>query len=134
LRLYLWAFAADPALADDLKNGHSFNAACVAAGNDEEMTTFGVEEWGCHTGLALKWLQANLAQMASQSQDSKRWQEVLERLTHWKKDSDLASVRDPAWLAVMPPADRRAWEALWGDVDAVLTSVTPRAGPPPAKQ
>lgn len=34
-------------------------------------------------------------------------------MTHWEKDPDLASVRNPAWLAAMPPADRKAWEAFW---------------------
>jgi hypothetical protein len=32
----------------------------------------------------------------------------------------LAAVRDPASLAVMSPADRKAWQALWRDVDARL--------------
>jgi hypothetical protein len=52
------AFAADPALADDLGKGKRYWAACyavrAAAGQDAEMTAFGVEEWGCLTGLALK--------------------------------------------------------------------------------
>ncbi len=136
VRLYGWVFAADPALADDLKNGHRYNAACIAlraaAGKDEEMTAFGVEEWGYLTGLARKWLRANLAQLTSQAKDPKRSQEVRERLTYWKKDADLASVRDPAWLAAMPPANRKAWEAFWGDVDAVLALIGQRVGPPSA--
>jgi hypothetical protein len=33
----------------------------------------------------------------------------------------------------MPPADRKAWEALWREVDALLASITQRVGPPPAK-
>jgi hypothetical protein len=54
-------------------------------------------------------------------------------MTYWKEDPGLASVRDPAWLAAMPPADRKAWEALWRDVDALLASIPPQAAPPPAK-
>jgi tetratricopeptide (TPR) repeat protein len=129
VRLYSWAFAAEPALSDDLTNGHRYNAACIAvraaAGKDEEMTALGIEEWGYLTGLAQKWLRADLAQRVSQAKDPKRWQEVREKLTHWKNDSDLAPIRDPAWLAAMPAADRKAWEALWRDVDAVLASITP---------
>ena len=94
MRFYAWAFAAEPALADDLKNGHRYNAARIAvlaaAGEDEEMTAFGVEEWGHLTGLALKWLRADLALLASRAKDPKRWPEVRERLTHWKEDPDLA--------------------------------------------
>jgi tetratricopeptide (TPR) repeat protein len=136
VRFYGWAFAADPALANDLKNGHRERAAIAAvlaaAGQDEEMTAFGVDEWAYLTGLALKWLRASLAQTASQANYTTRWREVRERLTRWKDSPDLASVRDATSLAAMPPADRKAWEALWRDVDAVLASTTPGAGRPPA--
>ncbi len=81
----------------------------------------------------MKWLRVNLAQRTSQAKDPKRRQEVRDRLTHWKKDPDLASVRDPEWLAAMPMDDRKAWQAFWGDVDAVLASVSQRAGQPPAQ-
>jgi hypothetical protein len=33
----------------------------------------------------------------------------------------------------MPPTDRKAWEALWRDVDALLASIAQRTRPPPAK-
>jgi tetratricopeptide (TPR) repeat protein len=136
--LYNWAFAADPALANDLKNGHRYNAARIAArtaaGQDEEMTVFGVEEWSYLAGLSLNWLRADLTQWSSQAKDPKQGQEVREKLTYWKNDPELASVRDPARLAAMPPADRKAWEALWRDVDAVLASITQREVPPPAKR
>jgi tetratricopeptide (TPR) repeat protein len=124
VRCYSWLFRTDPARADDLGKGHRYNAACcaamAAAGKDEEMTTIGVEEWGDLTGLALKWLRADLALRASQAKGPKRSQEIRERLAHWKKDPNLASVRDPACLAAMSPSDRKAWEALWADVDTVL--------------
>jgi tetratricopeptide (TPR) repeat protein len=136
-RLYSEAFAADPALADPLKTPYRNWAACdavnAATGKDTEMPALGVEEWGYLTGLALKWLRADLARWTSQATDSKRWQQVRDQLTHWKKESTLVPVRDPASLAAMPPADRKAWEALWRDVDAVLASIAQRAGPPRAK-
>src|SRR5205085_6724662 len=126
VRLYAWAFAAEPSLADDIKDRHRYNAVCIAvraaAGKDGEMAVFGAEEWGHLTGLARKWLRANLAQLAPQAKGPKR-RDVREALTRWKKDADLAPVRDPAWLAAMPPDDRRAWERLWADVDALLASV-----------
>jgi hypothetical protein len=49
---------------------------------------------------------------------------VREKLTRWKTDPALFSVRDPASLAAMSPGDRKAWEALWQDVDALLASLT----------
>jgi eukaryotic-like serine/threonine-protein kinase len=132
VRLYRRAFAIDPALADDLDAAHRYSAAwCAvqaAAGKDEEMTARGVEEWGHLTGLALAWLRADLRLRASQAKDPKRWPEVRKALTHWKHDTGLASVRDPVWLAAMPPVDRKGWEALWRDVDAVLASTSKQAG------
>ena len=49
---------------------------------------------------------------------------MREKLIHWKSDSDLASVRDPDWLRAMPPNDRKAWEALWRQLDVVLASIS----------
>jgi hypothetical protein len=127
VRFYSQAFAAQPSLADDLVEEHRYKAACIAAraaaGQDEERTALGVEEWGYLTGQALKWLRADLSQRASLVKDPKQWWIVREKLTHWKKDSDLTPIRDPAWLAAMPPSDRKAWEALWRDVDALLASI-----------
>jgi tetratricopeptide (TPR) repeat protein len=132
VRLYSEAFAADSALADPLKNPHRYWAACdamqAATGKDTEMPALGVEEWGYFTGLALKWLRADLAQRTLQAKDAKQWPEVRETLTSWKKEPVLASVRDPAWLAAMPPADRKAWESLWRDVDALLASISKQEG------
>jgi hypothetical protein len=134
VRLYHRAFATDPALADDLNAAHRYSAAwcaaLAAAGQDEEKPKVGAEERGRLTGLALGWLRADLRLRASQAKDPKKWPEVRASLNYWKHDKGLASVRDPAKLAAMPPADRKAWQALWHDVDALLASVTPRAGPP----
>jgi tetratricopeptide (TPR) repeat protein len=137
VRIYTWAFAARPALANDLRLWHRYKAASLAvlaaAGKDEEMTKFGVEEWAYLTGQARGWLRANLARLAIQAKGPQRRREVGETLKRWKQDGDLAPVRDPAWLAAMPPDDRQAWEALWREVDAVLASTTEGAGPPPAR-
>jgi tetratricopeptide (TPR) repeat protein len=137
VRLYSEAFDADPALADPFKTPYRYWAACdavrAATGQDAEKSQVGVEEWGRLTGLALKWLRADLAHWTSQAKDPKRRQEVSEQLNHWKKEPDLAPIRDLARLASIPPTDRKAWEALWHDVDAVLASITQLEGPPPAK-
>jgi tetratricopeptide (TPR) repeat protein len=133
VRFYSEAFAADPALADTYRYWAACDAVKAATGRDTEMTALGVEEWGYLTGLALKWLRADLARWTSQAKDPKRRQEVSDQLTDWKKESDLAPVRDPAWLAAMPAPDRKAWEALWADVDALLASTPLRTAQPPAK-
>jgi tetratricopeptide (TPR) repeat protein len=138
VRLYSRAFAVSPTLAQDLGKGHRYKAACIAlraaAGRDEEMPAVGVEEWGHVTRLALGWLRADLAQQSARAKNPKLSPAVREKLTHWKADPDLASVRDRAWLAAMPPADRKAWEALWADVDALLNATSPEAAPPQPKE
>jgi hypothetical protein len=48
---------------------------------------------------------------------------VAQALRYWRQDPDLAGVRDPAALAKLPPAERKAWEALWLKVDEVLARV-----------
>jgi tetratricopeptide (TPR) repeat protein len=137
VRLYSEAFAADPALADPLKYPYRYWAACdavrAATGKDKERPKVETAEWSRLTGLALKWLRADLAHLTSQAKDPKRRQQVRDQLTNWKNESDLAPVRDPAPLAAMPPADRKAWQALWREVDALLTSISQQAEPPPAK-
>jgi hypothetical protein len=133
VRLYGWAFAAKPALADDLNAGHRYNAVCIAlraaAGRDEEMTTFGFEEWGYLTGLAQTWLRADLGLMSTQAKDTKKWPEVRQRLLRWKAVADMAIVREPSRRATMPPADQEAWASLWTEVDTLFAGVTPRATP-----
>ncbi len=135
VRLYEEAFANDSMLADNLTAGHRLaaarSAALAAAGKDKELTKVEPAERDRLAGQALKWLRADLAQMAAPVKDPKQYRQVWERLTRWKEDPDLAPVRDPASLKAMPPADRRAWKALWADLDALLAAVSPDVAPPP---
>jgi hypothetical protein len=45
---------------------------------------------------------------------------VRQTLHHWKADPDLAGVRDPEALEVLPEAELAAWQALWAGVDGLL--------------
>jgi hypothetical protein len=51
---------------------------------------------------------------------------------------DLREIEDLSWapgyVSRPDPADRAAWERLWGDVGALLAPVTQQVGPPPAKR
>jgi hypothetical protein len=78
-------------------------------------------------------LRAELAQRASQAKDPAQRQNVRWNVISWKADPSLANVRDPAWLASMPAPDRKAWEALWADVDALLAATPLRTAQPAAK-
>jgi serine/threonine-protein kinase len=105
-QLYAAAFAARPALADDLGSANRYHAACAAA----------------RAGLrrqALAWLRADLALWTRLLQSGKS---VGGALVAWQTDPALADVRDPAPLARLPAGERKEWERLWADVKAVLAS------------
>jgi hypothetical protein len=71
---------------------------------------------------ALAWLQADL----------KAWTRLLKKATpqtracvqqtlqQWKKDPDLAGVRERAALRKLPAEERQAWTKLWAEVDVLL--------------
>jgi tetratricopeptide (TPR) repeat protein len=126
-RLYAWVFETNPVLADDITNYHRYNAACCAvlAADGKNMGLPKTEnaEWNHLTGMAMRWLRADLAQMTTQAIDTKWQRQVGQWLTHWKRDPDLATVRDSDSLASLPLEDRETWERLWREVDSLLTSV-----------
>jgi tetratricopeptide (TPR) repeat protein len=137
-RFYADAFAADPKLADDLKSGNRYNAACyaalAAAGQGKDPTLPDDKEKARLRSQALEWLQANLALWTKQAQSGQPQERVpvLSTLRHWQQDADLASVRDANALAKLAPAEREAWRKLWAAVDDLLTKTTTPA--PPAKK
>ena len=67
-RLYADAFTADPKLADDLKAGHRYNAACsaalAAAGQGTDADKLDDQEHRRLRQQALAWLRADLEQWA----------------------------------------------------------------------
>ncbi len=128
VQMYAQAFAADAKMADIFTPSHRYNAACyavrAAAGDDTEMTAFGIEEWGYLIDLARNWLQADLRHWTEQAKDPRNHVVVRQKLTQWKMDADLVAVRDTAFLAAIPPLDRAAWEQLWVEVDTVLAAIS----------
>jgi serine/threonine-protein kinase len=108
IRLYEQAFEKDVAL----KARDGYNAACAAA------LAAAADEAAAPRlrGLSLAWIRASLAARESEIESTPG--EVLSRLTHWKEDPDLASVRDR--IDELPEAERADWRKLWADVDAAL--------------
>jgi tetratricopeptide (TPR) repeat protein len=125
--LYDWIFRKDPALANDLANGHRYEAArCAvpaAAGRDKEFPDLSAGERTRQAAQAMKWLRADLAQLTIDSHTPQRHPQIRQWLTRCKQDPDLAPIRDPAALAAMPADDRQAWQAFWREVDALLASI-----------
>ncbi len=125
-RFWAEALAAEPKLGDDREAGHRYNAACDAAlagcgaGKDEPSP-----DEPARAKLrrqALEWLRAEKAVWAAllDGRDPKARAQVARTLRHWQVDTDLAGVRDAAALAKLPEAERKDWQALWADVDALL--------------
>jgi tetratricopeptide (TPR) repeat protein len=121
-RLWAEAHESDPDHADDLQDGHRYNAACAAAlagcgmGEDDPPP-----DDAARTTLrrqALAWLKADLALRSKQSETNAA--EAHKALAHWKRDSDLAGVREPDALQALPEDERNEWNALWAKVDRLL--------------
>jgi hypothetical protein len=115
------AFTADPKLAADLWAAHRYNAACYAALAADGKGTEPLPDKAAVMlrRQALRWLRDDLALYAKAAAP----QDVRERLAHWRQDSDLASVRDPAALDRLPDDERQQWRKLWDDVAALLRKV-----------
>jgi tetratricopeptide (TPR) repeat protein len=124
-RLSAEAFAARPALADDVQAGHRCRAACAAAlaghgrGEDAPPDGPGRARW---RQQGLQWMRAELAANAKLVESGKPDDRtfVQARLRRLQRDPELASLRDAAALARLPEAERDGWRRLWDDVAALL--------------
>jgi tetratricopeptide (TPR) repeat protein len=126
-RLYAWAFTADPRLAAGL-SGHRYQAARVAAlaaAGQGDGASLDEREKGRWRGQALAWLRADLALWIRQfdSGNSQVRERVIAKVSRWRRDRNLAGVRDAEALARLPEAERQAWRKFWGEVDGFLTRV-----------
>jgi tetratricopeptide (TPR) repeat protein len=128
-RLYVEAFAADPRLANDLRAGHRYDAACfaalAAAGQADDARQLPDKVVLMLRRQALRWLRADLALYALPvaREEAAARQAVRQGLVHWQQDSDLATVRDPAALDWLPADEREQWRRLWEEVAALLKNV-----------
>jgi tetratricopeptide (TPR) repeat protein len=125
-RLYANALRADPGLAEDLKSGHRYDAACSAAlagaGRDEDPSPTDDEERARWRKQAVAWLEADLAARSKQFEGGRPETRATasRALRHWKNDADLAGIRDPESIARLPDEEQRECRNLWSKVDALL--------------
>jgi len=128
-RLYSEAFAATPSLADDLKGGHRYNAACAAAlagcGRGEDGAKLSEMDRASWRKLAREWLRADLVAWAKKLTDGTAADRALMQTTlmHWRTDSDLAGLREPEELAKLPDEERAASCQLWQAAATLLQQV-----------
>jgi eukaryotic-like serine/threonine-protein kinase len=138
-RLYQEAFAERPGLADDLRPTFRYKAACAAAlagcgkGKDAPADE---KERARLRRQALGWLRAARAawQTVLEGDESKAATAVAGQMQHWLKDADFAGVRGPQALAKLPQAERRDWQKLWEDVEALRRRAAGGATPPPYRE
>jgi serine/threonine protein kinase/tetratricopeptide (TPR) repeat protein len=125
-RFYAEAFAAEPKLAEDLGAQYRYNAACAAAlagcGQGKDTGQSDDKERVRLRRQALEWLRADLAVWANRMHSGKADDRAAgqQALRHWQLNPDFVGVRG-ATLAKLPEAERRPWQKLWADVNALLT-------------
>jgi eukaryotic-like serine/threonine-protein kinase len=122
-RLLGEALEMDPKLADDRRAQHRYNAACDAAMAADGKGTPPLDEVAKAKlrDQARSWLEAEnnaWARVFENGPDQAR-PTIVQTLTHWRQDTELASVRDDHALAKLPEAERAAWRALWADVEGL---------------
>jgi hypothetical protein len=111
--MYAEAFVENPLVAEDLARGHRYNAACAAA-LEAARGESDAAEW---RGRALEWLNADLAAR------EKAPSGLAATLERWKRDPDLAGVRDR--LDELPMPEREACRSLWAAVDRTSAAAHP---------
>jgi tetratricopeptide (TPR) repeat protein len=128
-RFYTEAFTEQPGLAQDLRAGHRYHAACAASlaasGHGKDAENLTDKDRASLREQALHWLRADLAawtKVVDQGAPQPR-PVVQQTLQHWQKDPALTGLRDQAALAKLPEAERQAWGQLWTDVAALLRRV-----------
>jgi tetratricopeptide (TPR) repeat protein len=119
-RLYRNAFAADPRQADDLLSAHRYHAACCTVSAAAALKPNDMEQPHLRR-QALDWLGADLALWKKQTEIGSAPSRAIGQraLWAWQNNPGLASVRDKERLAVLPDAERKDWEKLWADVEAL---------------
>jgi serine/threonine-protein kinase len=131
------ALKVDPKLADDRQSQHRYNAACAAvlAASAKTIPTGGGPDASLTDGeraqlrdQAHKWLEAELAAWTKVLESAKGAdrQSVAKTLEHWRRDTDLTSIRDEAAMAKLPDGERKRWQTLWAKVDALLSRARSR--------
>jgi tetratricopeptide (TPR) repeat protein len=121
------AFHGRPELANDLRTGNRFDAACAAAlaGTVKGEGSAPLEETDRRIWReqARSWLEEDLALWTKLATSDRAADRVRTRavLQHWKLERSLAGVRGKEALSKLPDSERPLWQKLWDDVDGVVS-------------
>ena len=125
-RLWAKALASDPKLGDDRQTQHRYNAARAAAlavaGQGQDKPPLDDAAKAKLGAQAHDWLKAELAiwnklLLSGMPLDHPF---VVQTLSRWRQDTDLAGLRDVASLARLPEAEQKQWQTLWAEVDTTV--------------
>jgi eukaryotic-like serine/threonine-protein kinase len=147
-RLFADAFAADPALAQQLNSACRARATlgdkqpvsrmeelytecrypaarcailaeCGLGADAAKLTTAEQARW---RKQAIEWLRADLAMWAQIRDSGSRAACALvgKVLARWESDPDLTGLRDPGALEKLPPDERQEWLALWREIASLV--------------
>jgi eukaryotic-like serine/threonine-protein kinase len=125
-RFWAEALEADPKLVDDRQAGHRYNAACASAmagagqGKDDPPPDEAAK--AKLRQQARDWLRAELIAWTRllESGPPQARPAIVQTLSHWRQDGDLAGIRDVEALAKLPPDEQKACRTLWADVDSLV--------------
>lgn len=120
---YVRAFELDLATS----GGYQFNAACTAtlaaAGAGISEPAPGAGEFQNLRAQALSWLERHLSTLTKIFDQGRAPYYWLKQMREWRDDPDLARVRELDHLARLGEEERRGWERLWRDVDALVDRI-----------
>jgi len=131
VRFYQNAFEVSPMIESDPRRPIRYNAACAAAlagtGAAVEPEDIVESERKHYRDAALGWLQSELAMIEQGLADGTAQERAArgQRLASWRRDPDLAAVREQVGLEQMPPDERQAWSMFWADVEKLAQPVPP---------
>ncbi len=126
-RFWCEAFQTQPKLAENMQLPNRYNAACAAAlagsgqsKDDPPLDDIAKARW---RKQAIDWLKADLAAWSKmlESGPPQVRQAIAMTLQHWKADTDLAGIREPAALAKLRAGEQAACRNLWSQVEALLS-------------
>jgi hypothetical protein len=100
-------------------------------GQGQDSNRLGDKEKARWRGQALDWLRADLKayRQVVEKSAGKGAPAVARTMRDWLGDENFAGVRGPEALPRLPEAERRDWQQLWQEVDALRQ----RATAPPKK-
>jgi len=120
VRLFDEAFAAQPALANDLDSDTLFEAACAAARAAEQAKA--MPERLRLLNQATAWLRANLVVWSivlDRGKESDR-QLLLKSIYEWRSEPRFTSIREQEAILGWPPEQQAQCRALWRDVNLLV--------------